>query len=270
MIWFILLLVVGFLLFLYFKNCKRLKVGSLVLVSGGVKCGKSTLSVHLAIKEYKKRVRKIRFKNWFLKLLKKPLLEEPLLYSNVPLAVPYVPLTNDLLTRQVRFNYKSVIYIQEASLVADSQLCHNQFLNENLSLFNKLIGHETRGGCLIYDTQSVADLHYSIKRCLSQYIYIHHLINIPLVPFLVACVREFNYSNDNSTLNVISDDIEESLKYVIIPKKVWKLFDCYCYSCLTDNLACVDSSNVVVADSLKCNKILSFKKGGGVNAKKDS
>ena len=79
----------------------------------------------------------------------------PLIYSNVPLAMPYVPLTDDLLLRKKRFVYGSVIYVQEASLVADSQLIRDMDVNERLMLFNKLIGHETKGGVIIYDTQCI-------------------------------------------------------------------------------------------------------------------
>ena len=66
----------------------------------------------------------------------------------------YVPLTDDLLLRKKRFVYGSVIYVQEASLVADSQLIRDMDINERLMLFNKLIGHETKGGVIIYDTHS--------------------------------------------------------------------------------------------------------------------
>ena len=152
------------------KQFKVAKIGSLCLVNGGVKCGKSTLSVSIVRSEYKSRVRKTKFMNFFRKLFHKPLKELPLLYSNVPLACPYVPLTDDLLLRKKRFVYGSVIYCQEASLVADSQLIRDMDINQRLLLFNKLIGHETKGGVIVYDTQCISDLHYSIKRCLSNYI----------------------------------------------------------------------------------------------------
>ena len=85
------------------------KIGALALVTGGVKCGKSTMSVAIVRKEYKARRRSVKIKNFFRKLFNKPLLEMPLVYSNVPLAMPYVPLTDDLLLRKKRFVYGSVI-----------------------------------------------------------------------------------------------------------------------------------------------------------------
>lgn len=259
-IYFILICVALFFVRRFLNKFKIPKIGSLCLVSGGVKTGKSTLSVAIVRSEYKKRVRQTKIKNFFNKMFKKPLIELPLIYSNVPLGMPYVPLTDDLLQRKTRFVYNSVIYLQEASLVADSQLIRDMDLNERLLLFNKLIGHETKGGVLIYDTQTISDCHYSIKRCLSNYFYIHHLVKwIPF--FLIAYVQEYRYSDDNSVIGVNNVDTEDTLKKVIIPKSTWKYFDCYCYSVLTDNLPV--EKDVILNNkntkNLKAKKILSFR-----------
>jgi len=260
-----LLIVVGFFLVLFLINkiLKRFKVpkiGSLALVTGGVKCGKSTTSVALVMSEYRSRVRCVKFRNFFRKLFNKPLQELPLIYSNIPLACPYVPLTDDLLLRKKRFVYGSVIYCQEASLVADSQLLKDKDINERLLLFNKLIGHETKGGCLIYDTQCIGDLHYSIKRCVSEYIYVHHLVK--WLPFmLVAYVEENRYSDDGSVISTQDEDIEYKLRKVILSKKNWKYFDAYCYSCLTDNLPVENTliNNNIQTKNLKAENIISFR-----------
>lgn len=268
----LLLIGLGFFLFRWIMSKFKVpKIGAMALVSGGVKCGKSTLSVAIVMSEYKKRTRRIKFKNLFRKMFGKPLQELPLIYSNIPLGVPYVELTDDLLLRKKRFVYGSVIYCCEASLVADSQLFKDMDINERLLLFNKLIGHETKGGCIIYDTQCIADCHYSIKRCLSEYIYVHHLTKwIPF--FLLAYVQECRYSDDKSTINVNDEDVENKLRRVIVSKSTWKKFDCYCYSSLTDDLPV--ENKVVKASDLKARKILSFKKsrllGGVENEKKNS
>lgn len=263
--------VIAFFVWKFLRKFKTPKIGSMSLISGGVKCGKSTLAVAIVLSEHRRRCRKIKFKNFFLRLLKKPEIELPLIYSNIPLACPYVKLTDDLLLRKKRFVYGSVIYVCEAALVADSQLIRDMELNERLLLFNKLIGHETKGGCLIYDTQCVGDIHYSVKRSLSEYIYIHHLTKwIPF--FLVAYVRECHYSDDSSTINAFTDDVESNLRRVIIRKSTWKYFDAYCYSCLTDDLPVEKKivNNDKHTEDLKAREILSFKKGGILNEKKDS
>lgn len=260
LIYFILICVALFFIHKFTNRFKFPKIGSLTLVTGGVKCGKSTFAVGLAIKDHKRQVRRVKIANFLRKLFNKKPFELPLLYSNVPLNCPYVPLTTDLLERKTRFAYKSTIYVQEASLVADSMLIKDMDLNERLLHFNKLIGHETCGGALIYDTQCIGDLHFSIKRSTSNYFYIHHLTKwIPF--FLIAYVQECRYSDDGTVIVAQNDDVEVKLKRVIISKRVWKKFDSYCYSYMTDNLPIenkvVDGKNL---KDLKARKIVTFRK----------
>lgn len=257
----IILLLVALGLFIAGKIASKFKVpkvGCIALVTGGVKTGKSTFAVNLAIKNYKRVHRAWKIRSIVQRAFGLTIDEEPLLYSNVPLAVPYVKITHDILTRKKRVRYKSVIYINEASLVADSQLCKDMDINERLLLFNKLIGHETKGGLLIYDTQCIADLHYSIKRCISEYFYIHHLEK--RIPFVMcAQVREERYSEDGSVINNYAEDVESSLKKVLISKRVWKKFDAYSFSCLTDNLPVEDEIVQGSKDNLKAFEIVSFR-----------
>lgn len=251
-------LLLGFIVYKIRSKFKVPKVSCVSLVTGGVKSGKSTFSVYLAKKTYDRIHRSWKIRAYFQKLFNKPISEEPLLYSNIPLAFPYVPITLELLQRKVRPRYGSVAYVNEASLVADQMLYKDDELNESLTLFNKLFGHETCGGYLIYDTQAVNDVHFSIKRSLSNYFYIHHLEKrIPF--FLVAKVREERYSEDGTVVNSYNDDVEESLKTVLIPKSTWKKFDAYCFSVLTDNLPV---SDYVITDpvDLKARDIVSFRK----------
>lgn len=246
MVWLVLILLIIAFIFIS-KNMKSLKIGSLALVTGGVKTGKSTLGCYLAIKEYKKarlryRVRKLLgFKD-----------EEPLFYSNIPIKVNhFVPIDKDYLLRKKRFNYGSVIFIDEASLVADSQLIKDNLINEQLLLFNKLIGHETHGGKLIYNTQSIQDCHYSIKRCVDRYFYVYKMIKwLPF--FIVMKVQETRYSEDSSVAIVNQDtDLEDMTKTCIIPKSVWKKFDRYAFSILTDNNLTTCKNDVVNGNKFK-------------------
>lgn len=248
--------------FIFYKISKHFKVPKIACVSlttGGVKSGKSTFSVYLAISTYKRIHRRWKVRKVFQTLFNKPIDEEPFLYSNIPLSVPYVPITLELLQRKVRPRFGSVAYVNEASLLCDQMLFKDDELNERLTLFNKLFGHETCGGYLIYDTQCIGDVHYAVKRSLSNYFYVHHLEKrIPF--FLVAKVREERYSDDKGTItNTYSEDVEENLKTVLIPKSVWKKFDAYCFSVLTDSLPVSD--NVIKGTTdLKAHDIVSFRK----------
>lgn len=251
----IILALIVFLLSKVLRQFKVPKIGAVALITGGVKCGKTTLAVDLAIKNYKLNLHKVKVQNYFAKIFKRELKPLPLLYSNIPLAVPYVPVTRELLERKVRPVYGSVVLLSEASLVADSMLYKDPELNEKLMLFVKLFGHETKGGVLILDTQATSDLHFAFKRCLSEYFYIHSLSKYLI--FNVANVRECRYSEDNSAVSVDISDVEDQLKKVLIRRKVWSLFDAYCYSAMTDDLPVADK--VVRAKSLKMKSIPSFR-----------
>lgn len=263
----IIILILGLILFFVFRhNFKILKVPSVCLVTGGVKTGKSLLTVNLSNKDY----RSIHRKWWFTtKILRKDI-EEPLFYTNVFFTFgnckrrKYIDnedfascpfgcyfdaekqmyyrhhrldknirmISTDELLRLKRFNYKSVIYIQEASLMADNMDFNNVNRNIDLSLFAKLIAHETKGGKLYLDTQSVLDVHYAFKRVSSSYLYIHKNRNFLL--FRVLYVREMiNTENGN---NNFEDDIEFTMRKVLIPFWYYYKYNCYEYSYLTDTL----------------------------------
>lgn len=235
------------------------------MVTGGVKAGKSTFAVYLAIKHWRKRVRRTKFINFFRKLFKKPLLDLPLLYSNIPLDVPYVPFRRDLLLRNERFVYGSVVYLGEFSLVANSMNFKDDLLNERINLFCKLFGHETRGGLCIVDTQCIGDVHFGLKRSISEYYYVHHTNKCIGLPFIFAYVKECRYSDDGTVITAETKDVEDDLRIVFIPKRIWKCFDAYCYSSFTDHLTVVSD---VDDDGIKpVTEIVSFNRFKTINNK---
>ena len=256
-------------LFLFFKfKLKKLKLPNITLITGAVKTGKTTLAVYLAIKKWKS----LHFKWRFLKFFGSKQ-EEPLLYSNIKLCgVPFVMLDKSLLLRQKRFNYKSVVLISEGALVADSQNFKDSFVNETLTIYCKLFGHETKGGYMFVDTQNITDLHYAFKRVCNTFLWIHSNTKYPFL--LKLQVRELIYSAENSSTNVFNEDAEDSTKNVYIFKNIWNKFDAYCYSCFTDCLERVNNTIFLSKnDSLKTQEILQirdfkFLKGGVENDEK--
>lgn len=226
---------------IYRKNFKLLKTPSVCLVTGGVKTGKSLLCVNLACKDYKRRYRKW----WLVTHLFRKKVEKPLFYTNVKFSFGNLnskhrhrldenirQVTTSSLLREERFNYKSVIYIQESSLMADNMDFNNVDRNISLSLFNKLIAHETRGGCIYYDTQSPLDNHYSIKRVSSTYFFIQKNLNFGL--FHILYVREM--INTENGVNNFIDDVDTSTRKVLIPFWYHHKYDRYEFSYLTDEL----------------------------------
>lgn len=232
---------------------KRLKLDCVVLIDGGVKVGKSTLAFYLARKEYKKAHRKWFFKHFFQRDL-----EEPLFYSNIPTTCEYVPLTREMLERKVRICEKSVTYIDEMSLVADSMSYKDDLMNERISLFFKLYGHECGGKCIV-NTHCIADNHFGLKRAISRHLYVYHCTKwIPFI--LIFKVREMFYSDDGSIINTSNTDIEESMKTYVCSKRVWKQFDYRAFSVFTDSLP--TTCDILPRNnkrSLKVDRFVSFK-----------
>lgn len=280
--------VIGIILFFVLrKKYKFPKVGAIAVVTGGVKCGKSAVSVSIALSNFKRVQRIWRISCFFVKFFncfrfknKLSLPERPLLYSSIPLrGISYIPLTREHLLRKKRFAYKSVVLIDEASLVADSMLIKDKEINTELLLFFKLFGHETKGGLCVLNTHNITDLHFALKRCTSQYFYVHSLVKyIPFICFVG--MREERYSEDGTVLNNYDKDVEETTKHYLMFKKVFKRYDSYCFSYLTDDLPCDDFSKTIYRyknDSLKADEVVSFRpefynlnKGGVSYEKKDS
>lgn len=263
----IIVVIVTFLLFIYFKFFKIPKLKNVVFIDGGLGSGKSFYSVALAIKLHKKALNKWYFQKYICKFLglfskkyKNKEIEKPLLYSNIKLKnYEHVILTKELLIREMRFNYKSVVLIDEFSLFADQQLYKNQDLNEKLQLFFKLFRHETKGGYMVVNSQSINDCHYSFKYILNDYFYIHHRKKLPFISFLA--IRENVYSADNgSVINSSNEDIERTLKKVIVFNKYYKKYDSYTYSIFTDKLESYDRLvKFVKNDELKADNLISFR-----------
>lgn len=249
----ILLIVVVILILLLiwvFKRSKKFRFDSIVMINGGVGSGKTSTAVWLAIRSYKKSVRIWKRKNFFRKLFNKDLLEKPLLYSNIPLMnIDFVLLNQDLLERNVRFNFCSIVFISESSLVANSQDFKRKdlpYLNDDLTEFLKLIRHELHGTYrslfgiggtipnLIIETQSKNDNHYAFDRCITQTLFISKSYNIPFFK-LQHCRDILIYEGVE---NVINDDYKQdpSFKWYFVPKSIFKKYDSYSYSFLTDNL----------------------------------
>jgi hypothetical protein len=255
-------LIIAFVFF--YKKHKSYKTNSIAMITGAPKTGKSLLSVYLSLSY----IRGARFWYFFkhymhyltfgiVKDNKEPM---PELYSNIPInsVWGYIPLTKDILLRKKKVIDKSCIYIGECSLVANSRTALSQKekdLAEQLMLFFKLSGHEFNGR-IYCDSQCISDVNYNIKRCLSNYLYIHHSINLPF--HKVLFVKELMYSDDNSTININEKDVEEQLKWLLVPKKYYKAYDFRCYSIFTDNLPIENNLIQVNNGDLKAYDVVSF------------
>lgn len=262
----ILLIVVASLFILHWinKHFKRINMPNVFLITGAVKTGKTFLSVHLARKEIRKARSIWRIKSFFLRCMGREIPNKPMLYTNIPIArTDYNIVTMDILLCNVRIPDKSVVLLDEASLIADSMLYKDKRISDKLLRFVKLFAHYSHGGKLIIDTQSISDLHFAFKRCLNNYLYIYNRSKLPFITIMQ--VREMLYSEDNSMVNNAIDDIELSMRKVIVPNFTYNLYDCYCYSIFTDHLdyqVKYDTKKLTKDDDLKAYQLVTFQDFG--------
>ncbi len=274
------LLIGGGILALYiWCKKKRLKVGNLILISGGVKKGKTQLSVALAYKQYRKQCAKWRRECRRARRRYLPLPEKPLLYSNMPIGkkgMSYAPVTVEHLTGQARFRYGSVVYINEVSLVSGSKDIKDEDLNDFLLQFYKLCAHFLKGGYVILDTQSPQDCHYTIKRSLSTYLFIYERLTLPFFSFL--WVRNLILVDGETSIAIDTnqdpdDNVLEGGKkmyFLVVRNKWWKYYDQYAYSSLQEHLPVGSDESVITNQKvpflLRCRDIITklkqLKKGG--------
>lgn len=263
LLYFVIGFIVWFLIHKFLSRFKFPKINCLAVFTGDVKVGKSGVSLACAYSHYRYIHRSWRIRSFFRKMFRLPIAEEPLFYSNIPLAgVPYCELTTEHILRKKRFNFKSVIFVDEASLMADCYLSKDiKDLNTVLMEFFKLFGHETHSGYCVFNSQSLTDLHISLRKCTSQYFYLHDTNSSFFVPFIAwTHMREERYTEDGSTVNSYNKDVEETLKTCLFRKRVFKMYDSHAYSILTDNLpvANIKRFNAFGSD-LKARSLVSFR-----------
>lgn len=241
---FIIIIIIAIvILFIVLKKSKKFTFDNVVMINGCIGGGKSLLSVKIAINSINKAHgiwwrRKYIWSKIFRNIKNE---EEPLLYSNIPVKSKYyTPLDNDILLRKKRMHYKSVILIDESSLLATSLDYKDKELSESLSLFLKLVRHSLKGTYknifgtypnVIINTQSKNDNHYAFDRTLNQVLYITKSITIPF--FKVIWCRDLLLID--SVINDFDDDIKESIstRWFLIPKKYFRKYNSYAYEFLT-------------------------------------
>lgn len=235
-----------FLCWFFIFKVKHLKTPDVFLVDGGVKTGKSLLSVCLAIRQYRKNLIRYYVGNFLLKginlLLKlfkknpKKLIERPMLYSNMPLyKVKYNYLSLDILCCKVRVPHKSVFLLDEASLIADSMTALSKtmkekeivdFINEQLTIFLKVyVSHGSHGGFCVYNSQNIVDLHFAFRRNTSTYLYITKNRKFPF--FCLLSCRELMHDEGNDVRNVYDKDVDDLDKPLFLWKSWYKYYDRY-------------------------------------------
>lgn len=218
------------------KKLKMLVLPCVTFVSGAPKTGKTALSLYLARKKYVGNLIKWHLGKpifWLFKHSLKDYPLKPMFYSNIPVSFLHNPITADIIFMRHKVPKKSVFFFDEASLLADSQLFKDGKLNMDLLMFFKTIGHTTYGGACFLNSQVIGDCHYAIKRVLGSYLYIHHTATFPLIS--ICKVREMVFSDDGQVGNQVTEDLDLSMRNVLILNRVFKWYDKFGLSTLVDD-----------------------------------
>ena len=274
----IFLLIIGaivLLLWFFIFKVKHLKTSDVYFVDGGVKVGKSKVSVMLVVKKiFINRLRAhirnglITMLNFFTKKrnkhckVKKPLrkyCEIPMLYSNMPLyKVKYNHLDLKIIECCVRVPYGSVCLLDEASLIADSMTAYGKtktqqeivdYVNEKLTMFLKLFGHATHGGFCVYNSQNVVDLHFAFRRCTSTYLFLAHRRRFPFFS-LIDC-REMVHDESGDVVNTIQHDVDDDNKPLFVSNRWHKYYDRFYLDILFKDLPLFVNYDVPIEDKKK-------------------
>lgn len=236
---------IGFLFLIIWLmwHCRSISQDTILLITGGVGMGKTSTGLSECLKSFKKKKFRYNFKT---KILRKKNVEKPYIYCNMPLYnVEYKPFTLEHLLREKRFEYDSVIFLNEISLIADSMLAYNigkdkarEYVNKQLQLFCKLIRHETlgKGITMILDTQNPNDMAMGGDRCLSSCTQITKCIKwIPFFRVIKCRVMTINVQNVQNNVNE-SEDISNVDFWRLVPKSIFKKYNSYCYEFLSRDL----------------------------------
>lgn len=267
----ILIAAAALLVFIAYKS-KRITPANVVFVSGSLKTGKTQLTLWQAFKDYEIRYRKWWFTYIFGKCKR---CDKPIFYSNVQLKLPrwvnVCWLSHDHLLRKTRLAPNCVTFVDELALVARSSDWTDKDVSDVLTDFIKLYCHETWNGAIYCDSQNLGDLHHSFKRCISTYYFIHHQSKL-LPGYCIMHIKEMMVDpiNADQSLDRVSSgarqDVTTTLRWCLCPKKVWKWYDRFTYSVLTDHLP-LEAVPQPRTFNLKTNLVLRLKLGGKKNEK---
>ena len=244
-----------------------IKYDTTLLFCGGVGSGKSLNSVKTAVKLYKKNHSIWTLKKWWFNFInffrtkknKKVFnIEEPLLYSNIPVRISKkkqsIVLKKEHLTLDLRINQKSIVFIDEISQVVNQYNWNNDIVLNNLEPFIRYFRHFI-GGYLICNSQAESELVKQIRSKLNSYYW---CFNFQKFLFFFYRVRILHSQISENNVSISTDFIENNTRwtYGLMPRK---LYNTRAFKHIYDNVKTTDNKEWNATD-LTTNYILTFDK----------
>lgn len=239
MFWIIILIILVVAIFIYYKYFRLPSFNTINFIDGTNGVGKTEVCVY-----WSRRAKKRQLLFWkyiepiICKIFRRKRDKQPYLYSNLAMKdTPFVRANIDLLTREnYRCSKNSILLLDEMSLVADQNIYGKEFAEacEKMRDFWKLCRHEGFKYVFV-NSQNISSVNYTLKDCISNYIYIHHRKNIRILGFSIIYYYEMAYSRDDKNIMNTFSNRDSDFKKCIVPNSIFRKYDSRAYSIFTDN-----------------------------------
>lgn len=265
-----LLIVVAIVLLVIFVIIKPyfFKYDTVIAYTGGLGSGKSFMSTLTARRELRKNRIKTAFYNFKQRILRRPTLERPLLYSSIPIRISKhemsVKLTADMLTLQEGFVKGSVVFIDEVDVFANQFAFGNHnviecqskkeikakqdgssdfdsgLFDEEIRLFRHLFSSPACECKLICNTQATSNITTIIRRRMNTVFVLSRFRKwkLPILSWFVVpyTVEVRNITITDEITNTSDGSAEDNMRihFGFMPKR--KLYDTHCYKHRADTI----------------------------------
>jgi len=220
-------LVIIYLIIRVYGKFYFLKVDNTLMFTGAPGTGKTNAMVVMALKLYRKTLRKVRRHNTF----KRDKWEEPVLYSNIPIRLNRstwsTVLKKEHLLLTERINHRSVTVITEIGKIASQYDWNNLNVQDNLNDFISLYRQYTLGGYFLCDDQSSDNVAVTIRRRLGTVINMLHFRRFWKIYWVK--MRNITVSEDIKTIEDDSAETNMRWKVGLFPL-FYSNYDTYAFS----------------------------------------
>lgn len=260
-------IIITVLLFLIIKPY-FIKYDTICAYTGGLGSGKSFLSSLTAVRQLRKNRFKTKIYNIKQRILRRPILDKPMLYSSIPIRISKKEmskvLTSDMLTLQEALVKGSVVYIDEVDVFANqfSFANHNiiecqskkelqekrngtsdydsGLFDEFMRLFRHLWSSPACESRMIVNTQATSNITTIIRRRMNT-VFVLSKFRIRKLPIISLFIKFYTVECRNITItdeitNTNDKNSEDNMRLVIgiVPRK--RLYDTHCYKHRADTI----------------------------------